>query len=471
MVSEDTNRIRTLLHVLIDDGSIPFTEVSLLVDAVDHEDGVIRVSAAWALCLLAERRPSHAASIFERLTDAESDAAALARTWLNDRYGDDWVDERGGVEPADRDNPLGRRAVRTTRRDRDGVTNPSVIQGSRDEREPERRPTRGVDEADESEDASERPGRPAGRRRSEDERSGTLRRFDRWDDEDSPEPDRPDEVVEDGRLTVSTESTDPDSIRILTRATNDRYAWTYVGAGRLYGRQREFLLRTYVPPPTVINDGFERGFREMIERWTDSAHVEGVASVIDWGEHPDPWIITDFATDTVASTDRLDPRAAFEAGLELTTAVASLHQSGTTHGCLSPTNVFLDRSGDGSRPRITDVGIGTVIDTEQWLPTDGAYAAPELTRDGYGSVDWMTDVYHLGTILYTLFTGRRLPQEAADPERSIPAPTSVDPDLPTAADIVVSKATGPHKVTRYESADELGRDLRSAIDEHWGTSA
>lgn len=470
MDSEASTRVRTLLHVLLDDEAIPFTELPVLLEALESEDRAARIAAAWALCLLAEYRPAHAEHIYGRLAGHDTFAALLASNWLLKHHGEEWLDDRGVVDVADvRGNPLGRGSIRTTREERGPAGGPTVVDSDSSDDGAGGAATADLDDEADPADASSSPpssGRATEARRR---RDGQLRRPAR---DPANRPPRDDAVVQDGTLAVRTDSTNPESVRLLTRLTSDRYAWTYVGAGKLYGRMQEFLLRAYVPPEE-LSGPFHRSFDELIDTWQRVDDVDGVAPVIDWGTEPEPWVITEFASETVRSVERLEPQVAFETALEITSAIADLHANGITHGGLGPSTVFLDRSGDRLEPTIVDVGLGNVGGVleeaeSEWLPVREVECAPELRDRDYGSVDWMTDVYHLGIVLYTLFTGRSLdPVTGAGPS-AIPDPTALESALPPAADRIVGKATGAHKVMRYESVDELGRDLLSAIEDNWG---
>ena len=94
------------------------------------------------------------------------------------------------------------------------------------------------------------------------------------------------------------------------------------------------------------------------------------------------------------------------------------------------------------------------------------YISPEQTGRMNRGVDYRTDLYALGVILYQMLTGQR-PFEALDPMELIhahlalaPAPPSrVDPTIPEAVSGVVLKLLAKNAEDRYQSAEGLLADL------------
>jgi serine/threonine protein kinase len=88
-----------------------------------------------------------------------------------------------------------------------------------------------------------------------------------------------------------------------------------------------------------------------------------------------------------------------------------------------------------------------------------------MAEDGHGEIDWMTDIYQLGLVLYTMFTGK-IPNERPGVDNPVgPDPTNVVDGLPSQTDWIVKKATATHKISRYDSAQELVRDLQTTLEQ------
>jgi serine/threonine protein kinase len=166
--------------------------------------------------------------------------------------------------------------------------------------------------------------------------------------------------------------------------------------------------------------------------------------------------------------------------------VGYAHQRGVIHRDLKPSNILIDREG---RARVLDFGLAKSMEepdgptlslTGEFLGTP-AYASPEHTRGDPDLIDVRSDVYSLGVILYEMLTGH-LPYPVtgsmaealraitqADPEKpgswyrrsrnsSAPGdrvPLRVDSELET----VILKALAKEPERRYQSVEELSRDL------------
>ena len=100
------------------------------------------------------------------------------------------------------------------------------------------------------------------------------------------------------------------------------------------------------------------------------------------------------------------------------------------------------------------------------------YAAPEQVSRSFGEVDWRTDIYQLGAVLYEMLTGRPpFPEE--DPARliglivegAVEPPSSVNPRVPEGVEKVVLKAMARRKEDRYHSVDLMVEALRKATQQ------
>ncbi|MBL7064196.1 MAG: protein kinase [Anaerolineae bacterium] len=155
----------------------------------------------------------------------------------------------------------------------------------------------------------------------------------------------------------------------------------------------------------------------------------------------------------------------------LADALDHAHLQGVVHRDLKPSNVLITASG---RPVLTDFGIARMVDATIVTESGGtlgtpAYMSPEQGRGEPG--DARSDIYALGILLYQLCTGR-VPFDADTPYAIIlkhitaplPPPRSVRPDLPEAVERVILKALAKAPDDRFQSAGELGRALRTAIE-------
>jgi eukaryotic-like serine/threonine-protein kinase len=131
------------------------------------------------------------------------------------------------------------------------------------------------------------------------------------------------------------------------------------------------------------------------------------------------------------------------------------------HCDVSPANLMIDRRGS---TKLLDFGIAQTrdhhIDPRQ-LPRGGtrAYMSPEQRRGE--RVDRRSDVFSLGLVLWELAVWRRafVAGSADRVDRRfgrLPAPRSLEPELPSRLDAIVECALSPDPAQRFATAAELG---------------
>jgi serine/threonine-protein kinase len=139
------------------------------------------------------------------------------------------------------------------------------------------------------------------------------------------------------------------------------------------------------------------------------------------------------------------------------------------HRDVSPQNVIVTFGGD---VKVVDFGIAKSDarpgeDTESGrLKGKVPYMSPEQAR-GEG-VDWRSDIFAVGVILFELTTGRRLFKTASEYEtlkliceREYPRPSSIRPDYPPALEAIVMRALAKNREERWQSA----REMQEALEE------
>jgi serine/threonine protein kinase len=169
--------------------------------------------------------------------------------------------------------------------------------------------------------------------------------------------------------------------------------------------------------------------------------------------------------------ERGGPRSPAEAvsiGVELSSALAAVHQRGLTHGDVKAQNVMRERATgrtvlmdfSSSRPANVEDSSSEVVGTP-------LYMAPELFNGGRTN-DPCSDLYSLGVLLFYLLTGR-YPydgdnlgelKEALKRKRPLLL-EDLRPDLPAGLADVVQKAIAPDPDRRFQSAGEFQQALRA----------
>ncbi len=148
-------------------------------------------------------------------------------------------------------------------------------------------------------------------------------------------------------------------------------------------------------------------------------------------------------------------------------ALSYAHRQGIVHRDVKPANVLFTDEGSA---KLSDFGIAAAAG-EAGLTRDGKvlgsahYISPEQAQGAAAGP--LSDIYSLGVTLYEALTGR-LPfdgETAADIaalhlRETPPAPRSINPEIPPAAEYLVTKAMARDPQRRYRSADEMLSDIQ-----------
>ena len=156
-------------------------------------------------------------------------------------------------------------------------------------------------------------------------------------------------------------------------------------------------------------------------------------------------------------------------------ALGAAHRAGIVHRDLKPSNVMVSHPGQPFWVKLIDFGIAKLVSSE----------VPRLTRTGsqVGTVtamspeqllgmpvDWRTDIYALGVLLYQCLTGQRpfagssVTLEQMHLHAPAPRPSRIAPVGP-GLDRVILRCMQKDPDRRYLSTDTFLIDLRAAVEE------
>jgi len=158
-------------------------------------------------------------------------------------------------------------------------------------------------------------------------------------------------------------------------------------------------------------------------------------------------------------------------GMQTANGLAAAHAQGLVHRDVKPANILLEISVE--KVMLTDFGLARAIDDASITRTGiiagtPLYMSPEQARGE--PVDARSDLFSLGSVLYTLATGRtpfraestygilrRLTDEAPRPLREI------SPQFPTWFEMIVHKLLAKSPGDRFASAIEVAQLLEGCL--------
>jgi len=191
---------------------------------------------------------------------------------------------------------------------------------------------------------------------------------------------------------------------------------------------------------------------------------------------------------TRLETGGLPTRKALELAEQIASGLAAAHEKGIVHRDLKPENILITRSGAA---KIADFGLAKLTDPADTgvseLPTsDGhrtsagivmgtvSYMSPEQARGS--AVDFRSDQFSFGSILYEMLTGKHAFKRESAPEtlsaiiREDPRPIAeFVPESPAPVAWIVERCLAKEPSERFASTRDLARDIAS-IRQHLSAS-
>jgi serine/threonine-protein kinase len=216
----------------------------------------------------------------------------------------------------------------------------------------------------------------------------------------------------------------------------------------------------------------ERFFREA--RAAGRLAHPGIVTVFDVSEHEGmPFLVMEYVAgrtlqSILQSGERLDLDRVCELGIELAEALNYAHQNSVFHRDIKPANILVTNDG---RIKVADFGVAKLAESQvtvsgQLLGTP-AFMAPEQFIGM--PVDGRADLFSAGVVIYCMATGEKpfagdtvlgvqykvVHTDPLPPRKLNPA---ISPDL----EAVILKSIEKDPARRYQSGEELARDLRAA---------
>ncbi len=238
-------------------------------------------------------------------------------------------------------------------------------------------------------------------------------------------------------------------------------------------------------------DLVKRFFREA--KAVSSLHHTNIIKLYDFGIMPDqqPYIVTEYLHGmTLSRLLRERTRLTVSEGLplieQMCNGIAEAHRNRVIHRDLKPDNIVLQNI-DLNKPhnaadligmncvRVVDFGVAKMWGSETAaLTIEGkvcgspAYMSPEQCKGA--DIDFRTDIYSIGVVLFEMFTGRR-PFMANDlmalmlmhVNKEAPSIAEISPDVtfPPGLSSIVAKCLSKNPEDRFKSVEHLWYEVES----------
>ena len=236
--------------------------------------------------------------------------------------------------------------------------------------------------------------------------------------------------------------------------------------------------------PELVGDNWAK--RQLAKEAQAAAQLDhpNICSVYEFEDSADyNFIVMQFVEgDTLADLirdERINPDQVLELTRQIVSALAEAHAHGIIHRDVKPKNIMVT---EGGQVKVLDFGLAKTVQTQQGganqddsisqLSQNGllagtvAYMSPEQLRGD--RLDYRTDIFSLGTVLYEMVTGKNpyTHKNTAETISSIltvqPSPLSSSlPETLRCLDPIVSKCAQKDRDQRYQAASALLYDLNN----------
>ena len=218
------------------------------------------------------------------------------------------------------------------------------------------------------------------------------------------------------------------------------------------------------------NADFRRRFHDESQAVAQLSHAN-IVSVYDVSTNPDREYIVMELIDGITLKQymerrgRMDWRESLHFITQIMRGLSHAHSRGIVHRDIKPHNIMILK--DGS-VKVADFGIARISSAQNTLTREALgsvhYISPEQAKGG--KVDYRSDLYSLGVVMYEMLTGR--PPFDGDTPVSVAIqhinakpvmPRELNPDIPEGFEQITMHAMAADISKRYPSATRMLADL------------
>ncbi len=178
--------------------------------------------------------------------------------------------------------------------------------------------------------------------------------------------------------------------------------------------------------------------------------------------------------DLIAKSAPFNDISVLSVTVQIAAALSHAHKNGIIHQDIKPQNIMVTRGGD---VKVMDFGIALTVGTSGGGAAYGSvhYVSPEQARGA--EVDFRTDLYSLGIVMYEMATGA-LPYSGTNPiavarkhiMEPLPDITALNPNIATTTLEIIAKLTQKDPNNRFPSAEALAVEIKRALARLTGKS-
>ena len=218
--------------------------------------------------------------------------------------------------------------------------------------------------------------------------------------------------------------------------------------------------------------------KNLVEKFTKEATAianlsdNNIVNVLDVGMQDDiHYIVMEYVNgktlkQIIREEGKLSYEKVLDYGIQIAKALDCAHRNNIIHRDVKPQNILVTNDGV---VKVTDFGIAkspnseTITNTSRIMGS-AHYFSPEQAKGNY--VDYRSDIYSFGVVLYEMITGR-LPFDAESPvsvalkhiQEPVVPPIIIDEKIPESLNKLILKAMEKEPIKRYQSVKEILNDL------------
>ncbi|MEI8019100.1 MAG: serine/threonine-protein kinase [Schlesneria sp.] len=229
-------------------------------------------------------------------------------------------------------------------------------------------------------------------------------------------------------------------------------------------------------PHCATSAAARRRFAREAQAAAAVVHQHVVAIYAVDGQHHPPYLVMPFVPGE-SLQQRLNRKGAFEVvdvlriGQQVAEGLAAAHAQGLVHRDIKPGNILLERNVE--RVLLTDFGLARAADDASLTQSGVIAGTPQFMspEQAHGEqIDHRTDLFSLGTVLYTLLAGhspfraettmgvlRRVCEDTPRPLREI------NPNVPVWLEAFIEKLHAKKPSLRFDDAQTVAEQLKGCL--------